>query len=497
MSKQVYLAVDLGASGGRVLAGEFDGEQLRLEELHRFENGAVLAAGHFQWDVLRLWSEITSGLRSAASKFGRQVQSVGVDSWGVDFGLVGRNDTLLGNPFSYRDRRTEGMMDRAFATVSREQIFEQTGLQFMPFNTLYQLLAMRIERSPLLNVAESFLMIPDLFHWMLTGVKANEATNASNTQFYNPTRRSWANELLAALDLPIDILGELVDPGTKLGRLRSDVAADTGLSDVEVVLPGTHDTASAVMAVPASGAAGGPPDWCYISSGTWSLMGVELPEPVINERCRQLNFTNEGGIGQTTRLLKNITGLWLVQECRRIWALAGQKYSWDELSRMAEASPALVSLINPDDPSLTAPANMPDAIREFCRRTNQPVPEAPGAVVRCALDSLGLKYRYVLEALEDLTGQRLTTIHIVGGGVQNRLLCQLTADACSRTVVAGPAEATAIGNLMTQAITAGAVGSIAEAREVIRRSFPVEVYQPRDAERWSAAYGRMVALCGG
>jgi rhamnulokinase len=296
--------------------------------------------------------------------------------------------------------------------------------------------------------------------------------------------------------LPTDILGELVEPGTKLGRLRSDVAADTGLVDVEVVLPGTHDTASAVMAVPAAGAVGGVPDWCYISSGTWSLMGVELPAPVINDRCRQLNFTNEGGINHTTRLLKNITGLWLVQECRRIWALAGQKYNWDELSRLAEAAPGLVSIINPDDPVFIAPSNMPEAICEFCRRTNQPVPAGPGAIVRCALDSLGLKYRYVLEALEDLTGHRLTTIHIVGGGVQNRLLCQLTADACARTVVAGPAEATAIGNLMTQAIAAGAVGSIAEAREVIRRSFPVEIYQPRDAERWATAYGRMTALCG-
>ena len=496
MAKQVFLAIDLGASSGRLLAGEFDGRTLRLDELHRFENGGVLAAGHLHWDVLRLWSEMSSGLRAAAGKFGRQVRSVGVDSWGVDFGLVGRHDTLLGNPYCYRDRRTDGMFERALETVSREQIFGQTGVQFMPFNTLYQLLAMRVQHSPLLDVAESFLMIPDLFHWLLTGAKVNEVTNATTTQFYNPTERRWASELLAALDLPTNILGELVPPGTKLGPLRDDVAADTGLSGVEVVLPGTHDTASAVMAVPAAGTMGGPPDWCYISSGTWSLMGVELPEPVINDRCRQLNFTNEGGIGHTTRLLKNITGLWLVQECRRIWALAGQTYSWDELSRLAEAAPSLVSVINPDDPAFTAPSNMPEAIRAYCRRTNQPVPEGPGAVVRCALDSLGLKYRYVLESLEELTGRRLTTIHVVGGGVQNRLLCQLTADACSRTVVAGPAEATAIGNLMTQAIAAGAVGSIAEARDVIRRSFPVETYQPREAERWLSAYGRMVALCG-
>ena len=371
--------------------------------------------------------------------------------------------------------------------MPREEIFAKTGAQFLQINTLYQLLALSEQNSPLLEMAESFMMMPDLFHWLLTGVKANEYTDASTTQFYNPTTGRWATGLLGKLGLPSHFLGEIVDPGTNLGPLTREVAAETGLSGVSVVLPGTHDTASAVMAVPARGEPSERPDWCYISSGTWSLMGAELPAPVINDKCLALTFTNEGGVGHRTRLLKNIIGLWLVQECRRVWQRGGKSWSWDELNRLAEAAPRLASLVNPDDGALLAPADMPAMIRELCRRAGEPVPEGEGAVIRAAIESLALRYRQVLGALEELTGGRVETIHVVGGGTQNRLLCQATADACQRRVLAGPVEATAIGNVMVQAIASGAVGSIAEAREIVRQSFPVVEYEPSAADEWGAA----------
>ena len=496
MAEQTYLAVDMGASGGRVLAGSFDGRQLWLEELHRFENGAVAAAGGLYWDVLKLWGQVCQGLRLAGTRFGRSIHSVGVDTWGVDFALLGRGDVLLENPHCYRDPRCEGMLEKALAVVGREEIFAQTGLQFMQINTLYQLMSLRATNSPLLDVAESLLLIPDLFHWLLTGVKSNEFTNATTTQFFNPTLGRWATELLERLDLPTRWLGPVTGPGTKLGPLRRDVGAETGLADVGVVLPGTHDTASAVMAVPAKGEASQQPDWCYISSGTWSLMGVEVARPVINDECRRLNFTNEGGAGATTRLLKNITGLWLVQECRRVWRNEGREFTWDDLNHLSSAARPLVSLVDPDDAAFQAPGDMPEAIRAFCRRTGQPAPADEGAVIRCALEGVALRSRCVFEGLERLTGGRIETIHIVGGGTQNRQLCQATADACQRRVVAGPIEATALGNLMVQAIAAGAVGSIAEAREVIRRSFPLAEYEPRDASAWEEAYGRFKTIAG-
>jgi rhamnulokinase len=498
MHPNVYLAVDLGASGGRVLAGLFDGKRLTLAELHRFENGAVEFAGSLQWNVVGLWQQITAGLRAAHLKYGRQVRTVGVDTWGVDFALLGRDDVLLGNPVAYRDRRTEGMMARAIEQVGRDEIFAQTGLQFMPINTLYQMLALRVKQPHLLDAAESFLMMPDLFHWLMTGVKTNEMTNATTTQFYNPRLRGWATDLLSQLQIPTHMLGLLIEPGTKLGKMRPSVIAETGLADVDVVVPGTHDTASAVLAVPAASTPGARPDWCYISSGTWSLIGVETPEPVLTDMCRDLTFTNEGGVGRTIRLLKNITGLWLVQECRRIWRNENPgreaDYTWDALNAKAAAAPSLASFIDPDDAAFQAPANMPAAIRDFCRRTGQAVPESEGTVLRTAIESLALKYRYMLGKLETLVGGRLDVIHIVGGGTQNRQLCQAAADACGRRVVAGPVEATAIGNVLMQMIAAGTLGSIAEARELVRTSFSVEEFLPHDTARWNAAYERFVSF---
>ncbi|MHB8951889.1 MAG: rhamnulokinase [Pirellulaceae bacterium] len=492
--KQVFLAVDLGASSGRVVAGEFSGRRLALEEVSRFDNGGILANERLYWDLLNLWNHIKEGLRAACVKYGERIVSVGVDTWGVDFGLLGARDELLGNPVHYRDRRTEGILEKAYQVVPREEIFAQTGLQFMPFNTLFQLWAMRREASPLLGAGQSLLMMPDLFHWLLSGEKSNEYTNATTTQCFNPQQNDWAGPLLERFELPAHLLGAVSAPGTRLGPLRTSVAAEISGPRMQVVLPGTHDTASAVMAVPANSVPGRKPDWCYISSGTWSLMGIEVPGPVVNERCRELNFTNEGGVGGTIRLLKNIAGLWLVQQCRATWLREGREYNWNQLTQMAQAAKPLTSLIDPDDPRFVAPENMPAAIREFCQETRQAVPETEGAVIRCALESLALRYRMVLGWLEQLNAGPLETIHIVGGGTQNRLLCQMTADACARRVVTGPIEATAIGNLMMQALSNGDVASIAEAREVIRNSFTVQEYVPTASDLWREAYERFTKI---
>ncbi len=497
MAQKAYLAVDMGASSGRHVLGLFDGQRLQLEEVYRFENGPVEADGHLFWDLLGQWSHVRQGLRAAGSKCGNSIASVGVDTWGVDFGLLGRGDELLGNPYHYRDSRTNGMMEKAFGIVSRDEIFRHTGLQYMQFNTLYQLLAMKLAGSPLLDIAESLLMIPDLFHWLMTGVKCNEMTDASTSQFYNPVKGDWATELLDQFSLPTRILGRIAQPGTTLGPLRANLAAETGLGAAKVVLPGSHDTASAVMAVPAHSLPGARPDWCYISLGTWALMGIESPQPVVNDAVLKLNFTNEGGIGGTTRLLKNITGMWLVQECRRVWNQAGENFDWEALNQLSAAQPPLRAFVNPDATDFLAPGNMPEAICAFCRKTGQAVPEQKGAVLRCALESIAMKFRQVLGMCEQLAGGRIETIHIVGGGTQNRQLCQFAANACGRRVVAGPIEATATGNLMMQAVAAGDVASIAQARDVIRHSFPVEEYEPQDTAAWEEAYGRFCKVVGG
>ena len=493
-AEKTFIAVDLGASSGRIVAGRLRDTRLGLEEIHRFENGPVRVGESLHWDLLRQWTDIQNGLRVAHDQFGSQIASLGVDTWGVDFGLLDRNDQLLGNPFHYRDSRTTGIFRTVFDTVGREEIFAETGLQFMEINTLYQLMAMQRAKSPQLDIAATFLMIPDLFHWLLTAEKANEMTDATTTQFLNPRTRTWSTRLLERLQIPTGMLQPIVEPGTVLGKLRPDLVRDIGLSDVSVVVPGTHDTASAVMSVPTAEPPSDQPKWCYISSGTWSLMGVEVPQPVINERCRTLNFTNEGGVGGTIRVLKNICGLWLVQECRRIWSLAGKQYDWDQLVALAEREPALRCHFNPEENRFLAPPDMPQAIVDYCRQTDQPPPDNEGQIIRAALESLALRYRQVLAWLEQLTGGHIKTIHIVGGGTQNKLLCQMTADACQRAVVAGPIEATAIGNLMMQAVAAGEVASIAEARELVRNSFPVEQFEPQDNEDWDAAFARFEQL---
>jgi rhamnulokinase len=493
MSEKGYLAVDLGASGGRCVLGSFDGQALRLEDVYRFENGPIEVAGRLYWNLLGLWSHIRQGIQVAASKTNGKIVSIGVDTWGVDFALLDRNDELLGNPYHYRDERTNGMLEKAFSIVSREEIFRHTGLQFMQLNTLYQLLAMKLAASPMLDMAETMLMMPDLFHWLLTGVKCNEMTNASSSQFYNPITGDWAWPLMEKFGLPTRICGPISPPGTRLGQLRKNLADQTGLGGTQVVLPGTHDTASAVMAVPAHSRPGQTPDWCFISLGTWAIMGIESPRPIITDQVLKLNFTNEGGVGGTL-LMKNIIGLWLVQECRRVWNQSGGNYSWEDLNQLAAGQAPLRSFVDPNAPDFLAPGNMPQTICDYCRRTGQHVPEDKGAVLRCAIESLALKFRQLLGMCEQLSGGQIKTIHIVGGGAKNRQLCQATADACARQVVAGPVEATATGNLMLQAVAAGDVASIADAREVVRRSFDVEQYEPQNTQAWNDAYERFLKI---
>jgi rhamnulokinase len=481
------LAFDLGAESGRGVLGLFDGRQLRLESVHRFPNNPVRTLDSLHWDVLNLYSEMLTALRRCAAEHG-PIESLGVDTWGVDFALLGRGGALLGNPRHYRDPHTEGVMDAAFSRVRRQEIFRQTGLQFMRFNTLFQLLALQRDRSPLLDVAENLLFMPDLFHYFFTGIKVNEATDASTSQLYDPSAKTWAFGLARAFGLPERMLGTLVAPGTVLGPLRSGVASETGLNPSLVIAPASHDTASAVAAVPAQGAS-----WAYISSGTWSLMGAELTEPLIDDRVAGCNFTNEGGVNGTIRFLKNIMGLWLVQECRRSWEREGKTYGYVELARLAERAPPFVSLVNPDHENFLLPPNMPAALAEFCRRTGQLMTPDPGSVVRCALESLAFRYRWTLDRLEELLARRLDVVHVVGGGSQNALLCQLTADACNRPVHAGPVEATAIGNVLVQAIGLGILGSLAEAREVVRRSFEVRTYLPQQPEVWQGSYERFLS----
>jgi rhamnulokinase len=484
------LALDLGAESGRGILGLFDGERLRLEEVHRFANGPVRTLDTMHWDVLHLHREILTSLRRSATH--GNLDGIGVDTWGVDFALLGRGGTLLGNPRHYRDPHTEGIMEQAFARVPRPEIFRQTGIQFMRFNTLFQLLALQRDRSPLLDVAETLLFMPDLFHYFLTGIPVNELTDASTSQMYDPTAKRWAHGLLKQFGLPTGILGTIVQPGTVLGPLRASVAAEASVKQAPVIAPASHDTGSAVAAVPARGES-----WAYISSGTWSLMGVETKTALLGEPVQRYNFTNEGGVNDTVRVLKNIMGLWLVQECRRAWERAGQAYSYDELARLAEAAPPFVSLVDPDDPSFLLPASMPTALADYCRRTGQAIPSEPGAVVRCALESLALRYRWTLARLEELTGNRLEVIHIVGGGSQNQLLCQFTADACDRQVVAGPVEATAIGNVLVQAVGLGLLGSVADGRAVVHRSFDVRTYSPRQPGTWEGPYHRFLRLLEG
>jgi rhamnulokinase len=479
-----YLAVDLGAESGRVVLGRFDGRRVSLEEIHRFPNLPVRLPDGLHWDVLRILYEIKEGLAKAVR--GEEIEGVGVDSWGVDFGLLDRDGALVSNPYHHRDTRTEGMVDEALRLASRREIYDTTGIQFLPINTLYQLLAMR--GSPLLQAAETLLLIPDLINYWLTGEKACEYTNATTTQLLDLKTGGWSQDLLKKQDLPSGLFTPTVSPGTELGAVLPEVAEEIGAGS-PVFAVASHDTASAVVAVPADGR-----DFAYISSGTWSLVGVETREPVVTREAMEANFTNEGGFGGTTRFLKNVMGLWILQECRRQWAREGHEYSYEELARIAEGVPS-GPLVDPDHPAFLTPGDMTARIRRFCEETGQTPPEEPAAFARCIFESLALKYGHAIEQAQRLTGRSVGSINVVGGGSRNALLCQLTADASGVPVVAGPVEATAMGNVMVQAFAQGRVGSLEEIRAVVRDSFESTTYEPGGGDReWSGLRERFSKL---
>jgi len=493
MPADSHLAIDLGASGGRVIAGQVIDGQLKLETSHRFGNGPVRMRNRLVWDSVGLWQHIVSGLSTAAGQYD-QVVSIGVDTWGVDYVLIDADDVPLGPAFNYRDARTHGMFTKAFSLVPREEIFAATGVQFMEINTAYQLLSQSLSGSPALQHADAILLMGDFFHWLLTGRRSVEVTNASTTQLLDPQTGDWAWDLIGRLGLPTGMFASPIEPGTNLGLLDPDVAAATSLHDVPVIVPATHDTASAVLAVPANDFAPATPNWCYISSGTWSLMGCEIPRPIVNATVSELNFTNERGVGGSTRLLKNIGGLWIFQQIRAALQRRDISVTWDTMVRQAEAAPPLGLLIDPDDPSFVAPTDMIDAISAYAAATGQPSATDHAALYRAALEGLALRYRTCLASLEKIVGGKIEVIHVVGGGSLNSLLCQMTADACDRTVVAGPVEATATGNVLMQMIGCGRLSGVDEARALVRASFSPKLYRPNNTQPWDRAAERFANL---
>jgi rhamnulokinase len=481
-TKAQYIALDLGASNGRCVVGRFDGSRLTLEVTHRFENCPVELMGRLYWDVLGLYQNIEHSLHSLGQT-GRPFASIGIDTWGCDFALLDRQGKLVANPYCYRDRHTEGMYAEAFRRVSKEDIFTTTGLQFMELNTLFQLLAMHVHDDPALRSAHTFVHLPDLLSYWLTGVIASEYTNASTSQLLGAASRDWAYNLIQKLGLPEEIFPPIVQPGEQLGPLLPELALKTGLGPVLVIATASHDTAAAIVATPT---AGGP--YAYLSSGTWGLLGQEIDQPLLTPDCMRLNITNEGGAFGKITLLRNIANLWFLQESRRHWSKAGEQLDWSALIEMANQAPAFTAFIDPDDATFILPGDIPSRIQAYCQQTGQTVPATRGEILRVVLESLALKYRYTLERVQAVSGVLAETFHIIGGGSRNRLLNQFTANALNLPVVSGPDEATAAGNILVQMVGLGHLASLEEARCLVRDSFVTETYLPRDTNRWDEAY---------
>jgi len=496
MTTTHHLAVDLGAESGRVMLGTVGTDRLSLEEVHRFSNVPLRTDAGLHWNIPALFSGVKEGLSKAGER-GIPIASVSCDSWGLDYVLLDAWNKTIEPVFHYRDARTKAGVKTLLAKLKWEDIFAETGVQFMPINTLFQLAA---ETPGRLARAAKVMPVGDAFNWMLSGVGRAEASLASTMQLYKPRARAWSPTLLKAVGLAPSKMAPLVSAGTRLGKLLPKLAEETGLGPIEVIATCSHDTGAAVVAVPAVGGTQNSkpdirnPSWAYLSSGTWSLMGVEVVEPVITDVCRSLNFTNEIGFANSVRLLKNISGLWLVQECRRSWARAGKELDYDTLTSLAAEAKPFNSLINPADPRFLAPSDMPAAISEFCEVTGQPVPGTFGAFIRCALESLALLYRRTLRELEMLTGTRVGVLHVVGGGSKNELLNQFTANACGVPVHAGPAEATAVGNILVQAIALRTIYSLDAGRDLVRRSFGVRAFTPRDRQDWERVSQRFERL---
>ncbi len=484
------LAFDIGAASGRAMIGQFDGRRIKLKEVHRFPNGPVRVGDHLYSDVLQIWNEIQAGLQKATAQPGVEIASIGLDTWGVDYALLDANDQLLANPYHYRDERTADMLAYAGTLVPREDIYQQTGNVLIGFNTLFQLLSTARSERPLFDAARSLLMLPDVFNFWLSGQKASEFTIATTSQCYDPLGGDWAWGLLNKMGIPAHLFQRVVQPGTVLGTLRPWLAEQNSCAEIPVIAPACHDTGSAVAAVPATGK-----EFLYISSGTWSLVGVELERPYISAHGLESNLTNEGGVGGRFRFLKITPGMWPLQQCREEWRRQGKHYTYDDLTALAAAAPAFGPLIFASAPELNTPGDMPAKIRAYCRATGQAVPETEGEIVRCILESLALQYRSILLSLEALLGRSIQVIHVIGGGSRNRLLNSFTAGATGRRVVAGPVEATAVGNLLVQAMGLGYLRSLEEIREVVSNSFCPEVVDPMRITGWEDAFERYLKIC--
>ncbi len=488
MKEHHFLAFDLGASSGRALLGSLVNNKLNITEIHRFNNQMALIHGHYFWNIFSLFEELKTGLAKCIQEYKIQPESIGIDTWGVDYALVTSDGHLTGLPFAYRDGRTNTSMEEFFKLMSEKETYELSGIQFMQFNTLFQLFSAYQSKLEALKIADSLLFTPDALNFLFTGVRKNEYTIASTSQMLKPGKPEWEFRLFDAAGIPHNLVEEIILPGSILGALTKDVCTETGSEPVPCIAVASHDTASAIASVPA-----GKGTWVYISSGTWSLMGIESPVPLVSEEARALNFTNEGGIDGTIRFLKNIMGLWPIQECKRKWD-SETVLSWSDIVEMSKTEPPFVSLIDPDDNAFLNPPDMPEAIRNFCHKTGQPIPASKGAIARCIYDSLALKYKYTLDQIEKLIKKPVEKIHIIGGGANNRFLCQLTADATGLPVLAGPVEATAIGNILIQARGLGYVESLAEMRKIVTDSFEAIQYLPSKTLNWHETYQRFVKI---
>ena len=483
-----YIAVDLGAESGRVMLGTVSDTKLALEEIHRFANGPCEVAGTLRWDFEKLFGEIKAGIALAVKAADGPVAGIGVDSWGVDYGLIGADGALVEQPYHYRDSRTDGMVERAYELVPKRNIYDYTGIQFLQFNTMYQLLAARLSSSAALTKATRMIMTADLVSYYLCGEVFAEYSLASTSQLMDMATGRWSAELCEKLSLPVDILPRIVAPGTVVGKLTSELAGQFGCEPIDVIAIGSHDTASAVAAVPARSG-----KWAYLSSGTWSLIGLEVPQAIINDTTFKYEFTNEGGVESTIRLLKNLAGLWLVQECRRHWQSEGEELSYGELTALAEKAQPFLAYIDCDDDDFIAPGDMPGRIKAYLARTAQAAIEDKGQMVRMVLESLAFKYRRVMEMLEDMAGYKVEVLHIVGGGIQNELLCQFAANATDKKVITGPVEATASGNIIMQAKAKGQIDSLSQGRELVANSFAIKEYVPQDAQVWAREYEKFMS----
>ena len=486
MAKRV-LAFDFGASSGRAIIGTLDNGRITLNEVHRFSNDPVTVNGTFYWDVLRLFHEIKQGLLKAKQAGG--FDSIGIDTWGVDFGLLDKDGVLLENPVHYRDKRNIGMVEKAAKYIGKDEMYKLTGIQFMDFNTAFQLLSIKENRPELLARAESLLFMPDLFAYFLTGNKVSEYSIATTSQLVDINTRDWSKEILEKLGLPEKIFNRIVPSGSVTGYLSDEICEELGLEKVPVIAVCGHDTQSAVTAVPSE-----KEDFAFISSGTWSLFGTETKKPIVNDLSYSFNVTNEGGFGYSTAFLKNICGLWLIQESRRQWIREGKEYSYAELEKAALREKPFARFINPDAPEFAVPGNLPARITEYCRRTGQSVPENEGQTVRCIYESLALRYRAVLEGIEKCTGKNYDSLNVVGGGTKDTLLCKMTADACNITVYAGPIEATVMGNVAVQLISGGDIADVVEARRIIANSEQLKCYSPENTAAWDEAYEKFKSV---